>query len=339
MPKVIADNERLKHRYLGYLKDAKGRDEATLDKVAAALTTFEAAVGGRDFKRFHRDWGERFKSHLGKARNRRTGKPLSTSTVDATLAYVKGFVLWLADQPGYKSRVGYSDAEYFNNAAKASRVAHARRDIPYPSLAQCLHAFGAMPDGDVFEKRDKALFAFLMLTGARIGAAATLRLKHINLFDGHVFQDAREVATKNAKTIDTWFLPVDPLYRACFEQWVRHLREVALFSDTDPLFPKPVIGLRDGMFARSGMSREFYAQSGPLNAVIRSAFSRAHLPAFTPHTFRKTLARYGDEICQTREQFKAWSLNLGHENTATTIDSYIPVTRERQAELLRALNC
>jgi integrase len=37
-----------------------------------------------------------------------------------------------------------------------------------------------MPEGTIFEQRDKALFAFLVLTGVRVGAAASLRLKHIN---------------------------------------------------------------------------------------------------------------------------------------------------------------
>lgn len=338
MGKIKPENERIKHRYLGFLKDAKGRDEKTIDKVAAALTEFEAAVGCKDFRRFHRDWGERFKTHLSKARNKRTGKPLSVSTIDATLAYIKAFVVWLADQPGYKSRVGYSDAEYFNNSAKAARIAHAKRAIPYPSIEQCLHAFQSMPHGDVVQRRDKALFAFFMLTGARIGAAATLRLKHINLFDGHVFQDAREVATKNAKTIDTWFLPVDPLYRECFENWVTYLREVELFCDTDPLFPKPLMGLRNGSFARVGLAREGYSGTGKLNAIVRSAFTSANLPEFTPHAFRKTLALFGEKICQNWEQRKAWSMNFGHENVATTVDSYIPVSRERQADLLKAMS-
>jgi integrase len=220
MARMIPANERLKHRYLDYLKQAKGRDEKTLDKVAAALNEFEAAIGWKDFKRFSRHWGEVFKTHLERARNKRTGRPLSVSTVDAMLAYVKAFILWLADQPGYKSRVGYADAEYFNNSKKAARAAHTQRPIPYPSLDQCLYAFKAMPEDDKFQKRDKALFAFFMLTGARVGAAATLMLKHVNLFDGHIFQDAREVATKNAKTIDTWFFPVDCAYREFFEEWV-----------------------------------------------------------------------------------------------------------------------
>ena len=65
--------------------------------------------------------------------------------------------------------------------------------------------------------------------------------------------------------------------------------------------------------------------------------TRECLPEYTPHSFRKTLAKQGDEVCNSMEQLKAWSMNLGHEHLATTVNSYIPVSRERQAELLMGM--
>lgn len=337
MPRKTTPNVRLKRRYLDYLKEAQGKDEKTSDKVAADLSQLEAAVGQKDFKRFHRDWGRKLKTHLNKARNKRTGKPLSPSTIDATLANVKAFVIWLAGQPGFKSRVSYADAAYFNNSRKGARIAHTSRPAPYPSMEQALHAFNAMPEGDRFEMRDKALFALLMLTGVRVGAAATLQLRHVNLFDGHILQDAREVATKNGKTIDTWFFPVDACYREFFERWVKHLREVELFGDGDPLFPKARIDVVESHFAATGFEREGYAGSAKINAIIGDAFAAVQLHRFTPHAFRKTLALLGSNVCTTPEELKAWSMNLGHEHLATMVNSYIPISRERQGELLKTL--
>lgn len=34
---------------------------------------------------------------------------------------------------------------------------------------------------------------------------------------------------------------------------------------------------------------------------------------------------------------KAWSQNLGHENMATTISSYLPVSEEEQGRLIKGL--
>ena len=77
-----------------------------------------------------------------------------------------------------------------------------------------------------------------MLTGARDGAVASLKLRHVNIDLGHVFQDAREVNTKGAKAVMCQFFPVDAAYRDCFAAWFTYLREVKLFGLADALFPK-----------------------------------------------------------------------------------------------------
>ncbi len=100
MTKRNADNERVKRRYLVYLKDAKGRDNASIDAAASAIERFEEYVKRRDFRSFHIEQARGFKAHLMAATNGRTGKPLSASTVHATLASLKAFFVWLADQRG-----------------------------------------------------------------------------------------------------------------------------------------------------------------------------------------------------------------------------------------------
>lgn len=190
MRKINEENERAKRAYVFYLEQAKGLDQKSTDKVLAAILKFEESTGFKSFKHFHIEQASRFKAVLAKAKGR-TGKPLSHATIDATLAQVRGFFHWLAGQSGYKSRISYSDTEYFRNNRKDARVAHTRQDIPYPSVEAAFHAFQAMPNRTEIERRDKALFAFFMLTGARVGAVASLRLKHIDLFQGRVFQDAQ----------------------------------------------------------------------------------------------------------------------------------------------------
>jgi hypothetical protein len=51
--KYHADNERIKRRFLHFLKDAKGRDEASLDGVAKAIARFEEYTKFRDFRKFN----------------------------------------------------------------------------------------------------------------------------------------------------------------------------------------------------------------------------------------------------------------------------------------------
>ncbi|AVW90649.1 site-specific integrase [Celeribacter baekdonensis] len=335
MAKRIEDNERIKWAYALYLRDAKGQDQKSIDKALAAIWRFEQSTNGKPFKKFHRLQASGFKDHLARAKNTRNGKPLGVSTVDATLRLVQAFFHWLASQPGYKKAVTYADVEYFNNTMKAARVAHAKRDIPYPSMQQCAHAFQAMPNGTEFEKRDKALFAFFMLTGARDGAVASLKLKHVNVETGQVFQDGRDVNTKFANTFRCQFFPVGPAYRDCFAAWVTYLKSEKLFGPTDALFPKAKIAYVEGQgLVNVGLDRVGYSGSAKLNEIIRTAFAVVQMPAFTPHSFRKTLVKHGDEVCTSLEQLKAWSMNLGHENLATTVNSYLPVSEHRQLEII-----
>lgn len=335
MRKINEENERVKRRYLQYLKTAKRKDSSTVQKAAEGILRFEASVNYTSFKKFHIEQAIKFHDRLNTEVSKVTGKPLAKSTIRTVLAANKGFIFWLADQSGYKSRIRHSDADYFNMDAKGARIASTSRETPYPSMEMARHAFSYMPEMTMIERRNKALYAFFMLTGARDGAVASLRIKHINTFDGCVYQDAREVRTKNAKTITTYFLPVDPEYLACFTAWVSDLKTDALFGPDDPLFPPPKVEARDGEFQVTGLRRETYKNANAIRSVIKEAFTRADLPAFTPHAFRKTLVKWADTAYPTREGFKAFSQNIGHSSVVTTISAYCPVSTDRQAELIK----
>ncbi|MBC7469362.1 MAG: hypothetical protein H7322_08560 [Ramlibacter sp.] len=65
-----------------------------------------------------------------------------------------------------------------------------------------------MPGITDIERRDRALMAFTLMTGARDGALASMKLKHVDLAAGRVFQDAREVQTKFSNSFTTYFFNV-----------------------------------------------------------------------------------------------------------------------------------
>jgi hypothetical protein len=92
-----------------------------------------------------------------------------------------------------------------------------------------------------------------------------------------------------------------------------------------------------GHFEAVGLDRNGWSNATPIRAIFKDAFTGAGLPYFNPHSFRKTLAQYGERVCETPEAFKAWSQNLGHENVLTTFASYGQVATPRQAKLIREL--
>jgi site-specific recombinase XerD len=173
-------NERIKRQYFAYLAEAQGYSEQSIDAVAKAIDRFEVYTRHKDFKGFHIEQARAFKRDLSEQRGR-SGDPLSKATLYATLTALKRFFIWLAGQPGYKSRITYADAEYFNLSAKETRIAKATRPERVPTLEQIRHVIQSMPATTDIERRDRALIAFTILTGARDGAVASFKLRHIDV--------------------------------------------------------------------------------------------------------------------------------------------------------------
>ena len=338
MEKHSADNERIKRKYFAYLKEAKRHSEPTVDAAAKALNRFEAYTRYRGFKAFHFEQAVAFKKHLAEQKGQQSGEKLSKATLHTTLSQLKRFFQWLAWQPGYKSRFQYSDAEYFNLSDKDTRVATAKRQQTVPTLEQIRHVINTMPTGTEIERRNRALLAFTLLTGARDSAIASMKLKHVDLIVNSVNQDAREVKTKFSKTFNTFFFPVGEEVRGIVAEWVSYLRDEKLWGNDDPLFPATRIALGpDRQFAVVGLAREHWSTASPIRTIFREAFVSAGLPYFNPHSFRNTLVQLGQDVCMTPEHFKAWSQNLGHEKVLTTFLSYGEVACQRQGEIIRGL--
>ncbi|MBK9027681.1 MAG: site-specific integrase [Propionivibrio sp.] len=338
MTKHNANNERIKRRYFAYLKEAMRHSEPTVDAVAKALARFEGHTKYRDFKAFHFEQAIAFKKHLAEQTNQQTGMKLSKATLNSSLAQVKNFFHWLAGQPGFKSRLQYSDADYFNLSEKDVRVATAKREQAGPTLDQVKHVIATMPADSEIERRNRALIAFTLLTGARDSAIASMKLKHVDLVAGCVNQDAREVRTKFSKTFTTFFLPVGGEIRLIVEEWVMFLKEEKLWGIDDPLFPKTCMVLSAArQFEAAGLERAHWSSASRIREIFRSAFTSAGLPYFNPHSFRNTLVRLGQAVCKSPEEFKAWSQNLGHDKVLTTFLSYGQVESPRQGEIIRSL--
>ena len=339
MKKHSPTNERIKRKYFAYLKEAKRHSEPTVDAAAKALSRFEGFTRYRDFKVFHFEQTIAFKKHLAEQKGQQSGEKLSKATLHATLTQLKRFFQWLAWQPGYKSRFQYSDAEYFNLSDKDTRVATAQREQKVPTLEQIKHVINTMPANTDIERRNRALVAFTLLTGARDSAIASMKLKHVDLITNSVNQDARQVKTKFSKTFNTFFFPVGEEVHEIVAAWVSYLRDEKLWGNDDPLFPATRITLGTTcQFEAAGLARGHWSNASPIRKIFCEAFVNAGLPYFNPHSFRNTLVQLGQDICKTPEHFKAWSQNLGHEKVLTTFLSYGEVACQRRGEIIRELS-
>jgi len=338
MIKHNENNERIKHKYIAYLEEAKRLSTKSADVAASAIADFERSTKYKDFKAFHIEQAKKYKRDLSEAINVKTKKPLAKATIHARLNAVKAFFMWLADQNGYKSKITYSDCDYFNLSANDTRIATASRPVNFPSVEQVKQTIAAMPLDTDIKKRNRALVAFTLLTCARVDALRTFKISHVDLVKGSVFQDAKDVSTKFRKTGQTTFFPVGSDMQEIIKDWITHLIDTLHFRQDDPLFPSTLIQQDESnTFVAAGLKREHWQSTSPIRDIFKAAFEGAGFPYFHPHSLRHTIAQLGERVCRTPEELKAWSQNMLHENVLTMFTSYGKVADHRQAELIQDL--
>jgi site-specific recombinase XerD len=208
MNDAIAANARVGRAYLHYLREAEGLGEKTVDNAARVIAEYEEFTGGKDFRKFKPKDASGFRRKLLEKGGRRRAELSARSTVRTKLLTIAKFFRWLAGQPGYKSRIKFSDIAYFDLSLRDARVATARREQPTPSLDQVLKVIRAMPSETDIEKRDRALMACMILTGIRVGALISLRLKHVRADRLGIDQDGAEMQVKFGKTFTSYFFSV-----------------------------------------------------------------------------------------------------------------------------------
>jgi integrase len=331
-------NERTKRIYFAFLKEAKGLSESSVDAAAKAIARFEAHTRWKGFEAFHFEQAIAFKRQLAAQVGHRSGEPLSKATLRHTLAALKAFFEWLSGQSGFRQRITYSDASYFNLSLKDGTVARAGREERVPTLEQVYLVLNSMPQTTEVDRRNRALVALAAIAAPRADALASMRLRHIDVEAGCISQDARQVRTKYSKTFPTFFVPIGGNARSIVEEWVNYLQRERLWGPNDPLFPATQVVLdADRHFAAVGIDRRGWRNAAAVRKIFRDAFEAADLPYSNPHTFRKTLARFGQQTCRTPEEYKAFSQNLGHEDVLTTFISYGAVPLNQQASIIRSL--
>jgi hypothetical protein len=109
---------------------------------------------------------------------------------------LRNFFLWLSREPGYRKAVSANDAGFFTPSEQDVRIATAKREKRVATLDEVKRVLALMPDASVIEQRNRALVAFAILTGARDGALASFRLKHVDLDARTLFQDGRDVTQR-----------------------------------------------------------------------------------------------------------------------------------------------
>lgn len=338
MPEFNPVNELIKKQYEEALIHGRCRDPKTVKAVWDAITLFEQFTGRADFKTFDSEQTKGFKKWLEKQTNK-SGELLSLSTVRGILNNIREFFLWLAIHPQYVRKIDGRAVEYLRLSNNANRAARASRDKIPPTIEELQKTLNAMPFETDIEKRDKAIFAFMILTCVRDDALVSLRMKDVDIDKKTLWQDPKHVRTKFRKGILSAFVSAPiPEAEAIFIDWYVFARDVLRLSPDAPLFPQTLVVANPQTltFEVKGLSRDPWASAAPVREIFKKAFSNAGLPYFNPHLFRNTIVQWAEKNC-TPYEFKAISQNLGHEHAMTTYNSYGKLSERAQIDAIANL--
>lgn len=332
---VKSKNEKIKRKFLQWLRQAEGLSESTILAYERALSLFEEFSGGKDYATFSQRQAVGFKDWLeGRGKS---GKSVSITSIYNQIRYVKTFFTWLAGQPGYKSKVKLDAVSYLTLERNKVRQATAPRPVKSPSLEHILTLVKSIRPETVIDHRDRALIAFLLVSGMRDQAVATLPLGCFDRPNLSVSQDPKSgVATKFSKSIQTKLFEFDPALIGHVVAWAEYLERDLRYCPADPLFPRTRVEQADGglTFEATGVEPVFWKGTNSIRKILRDRSESAGLEYYHPHTFRHAAVRLALKRCTTGEQIKAVSQNLGHEHIATTMMTYGAVDNERVQELI-----
>ena len=332
-------NAKAVRLYVEYMRNAKRRAEATIVAVERALCTFEKGSKLADFAQFDRHAAKRFTSWLEEEGP--SGKGTSAKQMYQTLHHVRSFLQWLAFRPGYKSRIQLNDIDYLSMDRKKMQEVTGPNIVDWPSKEHVLKLTGSIKPESEADRRDRALISFLLLSGMRETAVATLPLGCFDQKELEVYQfPEKGVQTKFSKKMISHLFVFDDKLLGYILDWAEYLAQEREFSASDPMFPRSrVVRCEEsGEFASPGVEPVFWESGGPVRDILVARSMQAGLPYFKPHCFRHAASQLANLQCSSFEELRAISQNLGHENVGTTLTSYGKLGQERISKVVHAID-
>lgn len=338
MAKFNAENERIKRRYLEWEKEANGKSDSTITNIQNHIYCYEEFTKFKSFKQFNKNDAIAFKRHITQKQSTRLKELVSKTYLLHVIKSLNFFFKWLYIQPGYKSKIDLNQVAYLQLSEKDIQIARTPKTKRIPTLEQIEHVIKSMPTETEVQKRDRALISLLILSGCRVTAITSLKLKHVDLDNERIEQHPQDVKTKFSKKIVTFFFPVGDIFKDIFIEWVHFLKNEKHFDFNSPLFPKTKLTLDENdQFSRQELDFVAWQSTTPIRTIVRQAFESAGLDYYNPHSFRDTIMQLGYQVCKTAEDIKALSQNLGHSSPLTTLTSYGHIEEYNQGEIIKRL--
>jgi integrase len=344
MTKENYKNEQKKREFIEYLKGAEGFSQSSINSFAGAIDQWQIFTKYEDFIKFNKTKALSFRDWL-KTRKSKTEKgTISLVTQYNYLRRVKRFFMWLNEQIDFRNKLIKSDIEFLRLSKADARIARQGTTKKVPGLEDVKKVIRNIEIKNEIDMRDRAIICFAIITGMRISAITTLRMKNFDLENKQIDQNPADgVKTKNSKRILTTFFPIGwNIPEKYFLEWYKYLQSKG-FQSEDPIFPATANHFSNKKFAYSkkDFSNSFWSGTSGARKIFEKRCKKAGLFYFNPHSFRHLVVKILSKTRLTEEEKKAVSLNLGHTQVGTTFGSYGygNMTDDEAVEIVKKINC
>lgn len=213
------------------------------------------------------------------------------------------------------------------------RLPEAQREHVFITLEEVLRLAQLPVQPDDFTRlRDRAMTAFLFLSGMRAGAFGSLPITAVDVAARQVKQwPSLGVHTKNGLSRTTYLLNIpellavvaewDTLIRGRLPETAMWFTPITIHWDQQLLSPKP-----------AGVHR-----NGAVSRRLRALYPAAALPYKSAHKFRHGHAVFALQHARTMADYKAISQNLMHSDIRITDGIYAPLLGDEVQERITAL--
>ncbi len=325
MTPTTYENEAIKREFFEQLKGGKGFSKSSIRSHAEAINQWQIFTENEDFSAYDKSKAVAFTEWLSTRPAKTKSGKISLVTQDNYLRRIKKFFIWLADQPGYKSKILKSDADYLRLSKADTQIARSGTTKKMPTFDDARKIIESIQGKSEIDMRDRALISFALITGARISAIVSLKIKSFDKALKQIDQNPGDgVKTKNSKKILTTFFPIgwdEP--EKYFLEWYEYL-ESKSFKPNDPIFPATSSAFIDGKssYAKEMVGQNAWVGTGAARKIFEKRCKNVSLPYFHPHSFRHLIVSILSKKRLTEEEKRAISMNLGHANVGTTFGSY-----------------
>ncbi len=325
MTNTMYENEIAKRAFFEHLKGAKGFSRSSIRTHAEAVNQWEIFTKNDYFSTYDKSKATSFTDWLASRPAKTKSGTISLVTQYNYLRRVKKFFTWLCDQSKYRSKIVKSDVEYLRLSKADAQIARSGTTKKMPTFEDVKKIIESIGEKSEIDMRDRALISFALITGGRISAIVSLKMKNFDKELKQIDQNPGDgVKTKNSKRILTTFFPIgwdEP--EKYFMEWYDYLISKDFQSD-DPIFPVTAGSFVSGehSYSKETVGQDAWSGTGAARKIFEKRCKNAGLPYFHPHSFRHLVVNILSKKRLTEEEKRAISMNLGHENVGTTFGSY-----------------